>query len=553
MKPTAILAFSARDLLASRRALATTAAVFFTVLVVCGFTLAAYSLAIGSGEVQTARLEHEPLALCLHLGNVFEHGKFRQRDIDLISAWIRDQVPRQRDFRGGFPFRVTEFLCRGGEGEMQRVRSRTIRLGDNADPLAATCPLQGGHLFPGADEEGGVVSPSLLRQLGMEAVPERLMIEWNARPVPLRVLRIMKNDLPKVPPIILPEAYEQRLWTAEPDKSFPRYFSGPMHAKWPEPAKSPRLLQAAKELDIEATLLSEGERYLELVPSEPGARLRLSDWRMRLRKLHDVFWAHTGEARPEFYLQGDDRGQPAAPGAATGIAAADGGIAYDMATFYFAKASAVVTVADKLEQRIAALRGEIEEREASLKSRQSAGNQAEWEQQKGILDAQQRAVGHLAQLSDQNREIVSRIRGIERSAQGTLKVLNMFEILLVTMAVYNVLVIQWMRAVHKSTEAGMLKAIGMTKWSLVGVVLTQAVYVWLVGALVGMGGGAALGSTLAAMWYPDNPTELRLAFACSWSVVGTVFLGSGVACLASSLLATLPWHFRSPATLLAAN
>jgi len=32
-----------------------------------------------------------------------------------------------------------------------------------------------------------------------------------------------------------------------------------------------------------------------------------------------------------------------------------------------------------------------------------------------------------------------------------------------------------------------------------------------------------------------------------------VFLGSGVACLASSLLATLPWHFRSPATLLAAN
>jgi hypothetical protein len=548
--------FAARDMIASWRALATTIAIFLTVLVMCLFTLAAYGLAFGSDIVQVFRLEHDPLALCLRLGSDF--SAMTAHDVDGISRKIREGVADPAGFRGGFPFRKVEYDCRrGDERGSERARGRTVRLTDPRDPLLESRPPQAGsydftganapHLSPEAPMWGRViVTPSLLDQLGMKTVPDALTIEVDARPYRLKVLGCTKADLPGYSFVIF-DADERRIARSVCKVRLPRYFSGPMHPDWPPPDKFPPAVLTACNKTWGITLNPFDGGCLMLQSNEERS---VFEWRLIIEKIHELLEKHTGKAYRDFYQKADDHGQVRPEDK---IEAPDDEC--NRAAFYFAKAESLVEVEQMLDTTVARMQAEIAAAE-------SADGKAD-PSRAATLEAERHELSQLIMLRDMNKATFDQVSGIQNSTSAVLRILSVFEALLIVMAAWNVGVVQVMRAILQVKEAGMLKAIGMTRGSLVGIVLLQAVYFWLAASLLGIVLGWETGNLLAHGYYAHRPEEILRGFACSWwlktsplravALMGAVFSGAGLVCVLSSFIATLSWHFRCAASLLGSD
>ena len=77
--------------------------------------------------------------------------------------------------------------------------------------------------------------------------------------------------------------------------------------------------------------------------------------------------------------------------------------------------------------------------------------------------------------------------------------------------------------------------------------------VWALAAVLGIALGVGGGYGGAAWWFRGDRDEMRLGFACSPPLLGSVLAGSGLACLLSNWLASRKARNLPPAESLRMN
>ena len=150
-----------------------------------------------------------------------------------------------------------------------------------------------------------------------------------------------------------------------------------------------------------------------------------------------------------------------------------------------------------------------------------------------------------------NDDVIQQMEGISRAAGVAVLVLTVVVAILGGLALWNIKVIQELRAFQKVAEIGMLKAIGMSNGLLRQVYLAEATLIWL----LGLGGGVVLGigAGLLIAWHLGEDAEDRFtAFSCPWYLLlGVVGLG-GLVCWLSTLWGTRSARRASPIETLSA-
>lgn len=512
MKTSSLVAFAIQDLWApgARR---TTIAVFLTILLISAFTLAAYGLAIGSARVDCYRIEKDPLALCLLVGDrINTKGKVTATVRDMLDATVSDSIPDKAAYRGCFPFRVNEFFVNRVDGRgMTALLARTILIEEERrDPLMQSRPLRpGGRDFDGPADKGIIVSPRMLAELGLPQSLEQLdfvEIQVSGQLLEIAVLGIMQDDLPGALDFVIPEAYEQMLTTTDP-KPLQWVFTNAMPQDWPQPSNFPAPIKGmfnTWKMDLPLMESQEdGRRILMLQSRRPDDEWpTFAAWGRYARRLMTEM-EKLGYSTNKEFTKLDHRGQ------LEELQAKQLSKNCDMAGLYFTDTDQLTPAANACD-RVAEVHGTV------------------------------------------NRDVIDQLESIAGQREVALGIVTIFEAVVMVMAGWNLIVIQVLRAAQKTTEAGMLKAIGMTRGLLFSLVLIEAALVWAIASGLGILTGWIAGNKMSLRWYAD-PQEGIIGYDCSLTLLLAVLLGSCAFCLLSSLFATWAWHRNSPAKLLSSN
>src|SRR5262249_35491447 len=116
-----------------------------------------------------------------------------------------------------------------------------------------------------------------------------------------------------------------------------------------------------------------------------------------------------------------------------------------------------------------------------------------------------------------NEDVIQQVEALARAARLAVLLLSVVVAVLGGLSFWNVKVIQELRALHKTSEIGMLKAIGMSDGLLRQVYLAEATLVWglgvAAGAALGLAAGPAAGARLGG-----GPGGGAGAFYSPWDV-----------------------------------
>lgn len=506
-----LLRFGLRNLTA-RRTLHVTLAVALTLAVVSLSTLAAYGLVYGAEAVALARAKADPLALRMLAGDdratAGELTPARLAELEkLVNLRIRRDHPTGGRVRTVSPFRVMTLLWRlqGTEG-LTPIIGRTIQLegAGGEHPLLRSRTLRAGEGFSGPEAEGVILCPSALEKLGLppDAAPDSAEISINARLNAVPVLGVFAEDLPERVGFVLTEHYEGVLRRKAFDPEIRAVFSGPTHPSWPAPAQFPEdaLRLLGREISVESQEQFNGPPVL-LLTSESAPAPTLSEWRRTLDRLRQILDEDFSTDGTEQFCELDAAGQSPPPNMADEN--------YDLAEFYFDDPRCLPPAAHVFAEQ------------AFLK---------------GAFD----------------RMIADQVSGVIQRTEASLEMVRVGEWMLASLALCNLSVIQVLRSAQKVSEAGMLRAIGLSGWGLAALTLIEVGSLWFCSTSVGIVSGWMTGYTWSAYRYP-LPEEAALGFAFTGDLALYTFLGTGIVSFVSSLLATLPWYFRSPARLLRAD
>lgn len=149
-----------------------------------------------------------------------------------------------------------------------------------------------------------------------------------------------------------------------------------------------------------------------------------------------------------------------------------------------------------------------------------------------------------AGLESRNQTVIQRLLNFQNQTRMALKILAVVGIMIVLLVVWNMFVIEYLRNKQKVPEFGMLKAMGMSRWSLVAVAGCEATILGTLGLAVGVLVGCAIG--LAGAWYEYGGARVTLGFAWSWYVFALGVLLAALICLGGSVLATYRAHVSPP-------
>lgn len=510
MKARDLISFALQDLLCWG-AWRITVANFLTVLVVSALAFAAYGLAIGTKEVGIVQLKRDPAALRLEVGDSVYKGRVTEKAMKNLEEEILSSISDRNAYLGGFPFRVPELDWYREDGRsMIPLKGRTIRLEEGGrDPLMTSMRLRdGGHDFRGPDDEGVVVTPSMLADLGLDpdaAPPKSLAVEVNAVPVEVPVFGVTTKDLPVPLRFVIPEKYERKMLLSEPDPRLKYVYSGPVPADWPTPDEFPdqiahlfrvwRMEVHEDDVDDQRVFFFRSRDFVQ-DPENPCPSW--SEWRRYVKHFYEQMIAQGYREAPEF-LDLDHRGQISQE-EVENLPENN-----DMAAFYFVDVNELELAADACER--------------------------------------------VKEVHPPNRDAVDRLKSLENRTQAALRMLTIFVVVIGAMACWNLIIIHVMRAAQKVSEAGMLKAMGTSNWLLGKLVFTEAVLVWGPASSLGILLGGVGGMGMARLWYSDA-AEARVGFVWSgWTVV-YILTCSFAVCLLSAWWATRSWYWSSPAKLL---
>ncbi len=511
-----LFGYAVRDLTAYD-ALRTTLALVFTIAFVSAFTLGSYGFVLGVEQVGLHRVQADPLALSLWVGergiphHVITPGVAGELEEKLAQALGSSKKKRV------FPFRQVAFSWEGKDVS-QRIFGRTILLGKRRDPLFESFPLRQGRTFQGPKDEGIIVSPEMLYLLGFDPdrPPSQLMIHTTTgRKYPVPVIGVTEKDFPPELRLsyVMPEAYAHLLEHSDPDPLLQGIFTGPIGKNWPKAhSQLPELIRKILE-----------PRRIRLVYPEPGPD-------------DSVLWFLQSGLR-----KGEGRNWPS----------------QSEWTAYLRNIHAILTKDEQHDYRKSEkfITGQkpLEEREVlpMPENRDLAGvylnDPRELPQ---AVEVSKTVLADGANLEVLNESVAKRVVTVRQEAEVALRILSVIEIILLLISIGNIFVIQSLRWERKLPELGMLKAMGMSGRLLWSLCLLEGFLLSVVGAVVGLGLGWIGGRIGASWWYPYDPQEVELGFQTPLELLGGILLGGIIICLASSWWAAWRAGRVAPAKLL---
>lgn len=521
-----LLRFSWRDLTA-REALRTTFPLLGTVCLVVAFPLGGFGFIEGSRQVGLYRLQEEdPFARCLWTGDNIVKKRISPEVLNDLRRKILQVVPSPEYLDGIHPFYESTLTFKGKSGATLQLTGRTIRLppeDTTSDPLFKSRPVQNGPGLKSSKDQGIVFTPQGLLRLGYKTTDklDTVILHTNTgSDVPIKVRGIIKKDLPTPHDFIVTEPYERKLQAENPDPVMSIASSTPFPENWPTSLDKfpPRVLQLLETANWDLASY-QVEPYFDPDPDvlknvtvlrlksefEKGDRQRpptLSEWNARFERIQELMV----EVHPtEEPFRVNPKKIP--------IKQILPRVNHDMLAVYVSpkvlEEDLLVAVADACES----------------------------------VQAGERPL-------EVNRTIVDQVRSINEQTRQIQKVLAWSGGLLVVFACGMLFVIQRIRAEQRIAEIGMLKAMGMTRRSLVLLDLLEGFLLCAPAVLAGVGVAAAGEYAVSAWVHSGNPEHVQRGFFWSplWAVGAA--LGSGLVFLFFSWWANHRARTKSPSSAL---
>ncbi len=511
-----LVGYAIRDLTAYD-ALRTTLAIVFTIAFVSAFTLGSYGLVLGVEQVGLHRVQADPLALSLWVGERgIPHHIIKPEVSQELEARLTETFgPTEK--KRVFPFRQVVFSWEGRDVS-QRIFGRTIMLGQRTDPLFESFPLMHGRTFDGPKDQGIIVSPEMLYLLGFDpkAPPSHLKIHTTTgRTYPIPVLGVTKHNFPPELHLyyVLPERYAHLLEHSDPDPLRQAIYTGPIGKNWPKVhSQLPDLIQKILQ-----------PRRIRLLYPEPGPN-------------GSIIWLLQSELR-----KGEGRNWPS----------------QSEWTAYLRNIHSILTEDDKQNygkrEEFITKQRPLEETELPEMPTERDLVGVYLDDPKDLPEAVEvcktvKAGG--GNLEVLNESVAKRIVTVRQEAEVALRILSVVEVILLLISIGNIFVIQALRWERKLPELGMLKAMGMSGRLLWSLCLLEGFLLSVVGAVVGLGLGWLGGHIGATWWYQGDGHEAELGFQTPVVLLVGIFTGAVVICLASSWWSAWRAGRASPARLL---
>lgn len=502
-----ILRIALCDMLA-RRSSAATFAIITTVVALTSVTVGAYGLVLGQRQVNYHRIRSDPLASCLWVGE----PEITKRKIDWprmrsLDQQVRDRLGNQPGFDGCFPFRLVEleFYTAKGNGKPTLCVGRTYVESDSEhghDPILSSLGVN--NVDPA--KPGIILTPIMLKKLSWSepSLGDSIQARSDRAFVELSVAGVAKVDLPYGLDFLIPEGLEDTKIRLPKAQLATGVVSGKVPPQWSEAipemlAGTNQAAESWKLLKQEKTRAQYDSDTRQLVLTTSDSRGRDGEfWSNALDLIAKQLPKVSNEAELEFLkLEMTDIVESSQP--------EDAVQRYDMAGFYFSDLS-FLQVAETVVQQDEILKGYVD------------------------------------------TSVIKQLSAADAQTKTALRIVSTFEVMIAIMALTNLLVVQWFRAVWQRREAGMLRACGMRSEQLMLIALFQGTVAWLIGNSLGLAIGWIFGRSMAALQYKD-PDENLLGFLCSpWLCV----VASGLAwllCCGASFICSLRSYIVEPAQL----
>jgi len=487
----------------------TSLAMLLTVFGVCLLSVVAFGLFSGAEHVQLRRIEQQPLALRLR-ANRRKLPAFESRYL------LQDLKPKLEAYFGQrlvkfSPFRVRELRMRlNPVGPAASVQARTVHI-DEGQEISESPLIRHLNFKPQRNGFGVVLCPQGLAKLGIgpQKIPAQIYLDVDnhssgtSKTIAVPVLGVLTSNLPENVDVIYTEDVETKLFHAAKPILLDRLIVGGFPDKWDEKSFNKLKLKVEKVADPDISLAWEvappfdDPLNRELWLTDQEAREYGAFWKGELNKIQTVIDDLGGS---------DDKTDLVAKNLPSRSLATTTPSVYHFLGLYFKDPLALPVAADYLETL------------TQFKNRKVDRGQAD------------------------------QVANVQKLSAAHLKVLDVFRVIVGLFVFLNLLIIQVLRAQQKNTEAGMLRAVGMNHWDMLGIVCFESGLVWAFGAVTGIVSGEIAGRALA--YYLYDTSLASSGFTSSWNELLVVLFVTAQITLLSAILGSLRWFFVAPAALM---
>ncbi|MCA9068043.1 MAG: FtsX-like permease family protein [Planctomycetaceae bacterium] len=489
-----------------------TIAMVATITVLCATWIAVSGLMDGAERVSEYRVDRRPLSRRILLGDE-DLKPLLPSQIDLLEQQVRGELGDRLEFVS--PFRVLEWALE----DLYEMKGRTINLAPGEDPQTHPLFRDLGLEWDRSDEVplGLFLCPRFFDKPGFDRKnpPEFLSIDLR-RPIdltnnqvnPIQIEQIPVRGVLKENPnelvyFIIPEADANELLMHPPRQAVRMT---PLPNAWLD---SNETLTAIEEAAKQFGKSSE--------ESDPAVSDAYVDGKDRLNiELQDRFWSQaewnalSEHLRSRFPLPDSDDGSPLP---LSEIQDSRGGASpkppkhYPLVGMYFEDPDALPIAADLLSKD-------------------------------PILE------GHVDNVI---AELIKQLRSFSEAKEV---ILDTVKLALILLCFVSVSIVQFFRCVIRRSEAGMLKAMGLSNRMLCAIVSWEGACIWLVGTTLGWGIGWIWGRVRSAQLYAQE-VEAQLGFAPGVDDIGMLYIATLLTVLLSvQIAAAYLMYPRQPAELL---
>jgi hypothetical protein len=475
--------------------------------------IASVSLPCATYQVNMERLKANPIARCVWARDRSDKRRFDDDELRKLEDRLRGGLGGPERIKGCHPFTKIKFeWCVADGSRFDEYDGRTLTPGDLVFRTEKQRRLfKSGGPFVSSDQQGIIVTPSLLEHLGFKkddvkaGATLKIRLPYSEKAVPISIIGVTRDPLPLQDfYFVINDKEFERLLNLDPDSSTDVIETGLLGPGWPEDPENlgPKVKKMLIELDWEAFgKTRDGGKpfYRFQLLGQKEKMTRRSVWKDRLKLLHNAIVLDglpQHDVFVDFHVRGAEFKEPPPPRKPpewVGVYVED---------------------LEDLEPTVEILR-----KDAWLTN------------QTGIIQ----------------------VNEIRRSFFMNLTVLWWLAGLFCIAALVGFGAVHCLRAGQKAAQIGMMRAMGMSDGLLLWIVFVEAFILWLVGTFVGLVFAPVVVILLGYRTLDLESEELAIIFfdPSSMMAVAVFLCVSFVLTIIVAWLSTIRSRKRSPVDSLA--